>query len=93
MDHHSSTPRHQRRGTIAEVAAINVVWPCALGVFGTGLVTQNFALALQGLALFFATYFYTLVRLYQLGSSDIDEASSDPVTLRRQIASGSTPGR
>jgi hypothetical protein len=93
MDHRSSTALHQRRGTIAEVAAINIIWPCALGVFGRGLLTQNLGLALQGLALFFATYFYTLVRLYQLGSSDIDEESSDPVALRRQIASGSTTGR
>ena len=93
MDHHPLTAPRQRRGTLAEVAAINVIWPCALGVFAKVLVTQNFALALQGLALFFATYFYTLVRLYQLGASDIDEERSAPVALRGHTASGSTLGR
>src|SRR5215510_7982316 len=44
-----------------------------------GLVTQNTQLALEGLILFFATYFYTLIRLYQLGSSDTGDEASYPV--------------
>jgi hypothetical protein len=65
-----STAPRPRAGAIAEVIAISVTWPCALAVCGVGLVTQNTQLALEGLGLFFATYFYTLVRLYQLGSSN-----------------------
>jgi len=74
-----ATALHPRRGAIAEVIAISVAWPCALAVCGVGLVTQNTQLALEGLALFFATYFYTLVRLYQLGSTDTKDESSYPI--------------
>ena len=73
MSQLSAAPR-PRPGAIAEVIAISVTWPCALAVCGVGLVTQNTQLALEGLALFLATYFYTLVRLYQLGSSDTKDA-------------------
>jgi hypothetical protein len=36
MNHQFSTALHQRRGAVAEVLAINIIWPCALGVFGVG---------------------------------------------------------
>ena len=71
-----------RSGALAEVIAIIVVWPCALAACGAGLVTQNTQLALEGLALFFATYFYTLVRLYQSSSSDTKVESSHPIGSR-----------
>ena len=74
-----ATALHPRRGAIVEVIAISVAWPCALAVCGVGLVTQNTQLALEGLALFFATYFYTLVRLYQLGSTDTKDESGYPI--------------
>jgi hypothetical protein len=57
-----------------EIVAINIAWPCGLGVFAAGLMTQNNGPALQGLAFFFATFFYTLVRIYQLGRTDHDVA-------------------
>jgi hypothetical protein len=78
----SPTAPRPRSGAIAEVIAISVVWPCALAACGAGLVTQNTQLALEGLALFFATYFYTLVRLYQSSSSDIKVESSYPIGSR-----------
>ena len=37
-----------------------------------GLLTQNTGLALLGLALFFATFFYTLVRAYHFRRTDHD---------------------
>jgi len=81
-----STALHPRPGAIAEVIAISVTWPCALAVCGVGLVTQNTELALEGLALFFATYFYTLVRLYQLGSADTRDESSYPIRSRLPLS-------
>jgi hypothetical protein len=77
-----STAPRPRAGAIAEVIAISITWPCALAVCGAGLVTQNAQLALEGLALFFATYFYTLVRLNQSGSSDTKEETSYPMRSR-----------
>jgi len=74
-----STALRPRAGAVAEVIAISVAWPCALALCGAGLVTQNTQLALEGLILFFATYFYTLIRLYQLGSSDTGDEASYPV--------------
>jgi hypothetical protein len=73
---------HPRPGAVAEVIAISVAWPCALAVCGAGLITQNTQLALEGLALFFATYFYTLVRLYQSGSTDTKDESSYSIRSR-----------
>jgi hypothetical protein len=80
MNHQSSTALRQRPGAIAEVIAISIIWPCALVTFGAGFLTQNTELALQGLAMFLATYFYTLVRLYQIGSPDTYKESSLPIT-------------
>jgi hypothetical protein len=77
-----STAPHPRPGAIAEVITISVTWPCALAVCGVGLITQNTQLALAGLALFFATYFYTLVRLYQSGSTDTKDARNYPIGSR-----------
>jgi len=51
---------------IAEIVAINVAWVCGLYEFTSGLVAQNTVLALLGLALFFATFFYTLARIYHV---------------------------
>jgi hypothetical protein len=59
-------------GSMLEVVAISIAWLCGLGVLATALMTQNTGPALQGLALFFATYFYTLVRAYQLRRTDHD---------------------
>jgi hypothetical protein len=87
MDRQSSIARYQRSAAIVEVIVINVIWPCGLGVFGAGLVTQNTELALQGLVVFLATYFYTLVRLYRVSSLDDNEKSSSPI----RSASGSLP--
>ena len=56
-------PSHTSASLI-EVVAINIAWLCGLSGFAAGLVTQRNGLALQGLALFFATFFYTLVRAY-----------------------------
>jgi len=56
------------RGVVVEVIAINIVWPCALGVLAVGFLIQN-----SGLALFLATYFYTLTRLYQLSFPNNNE--------------------
>ena len=77
-----STAPRPRAGAVGEVIAISVAWSCALAVCGAGLVTQNTQLALEGLTLFFATYFYTLVRLYQLSSSDTKEESNYPIGSR-----------
>jgi hypothetical protein len=77
-----STAPRPKAGAIAEVIAISITWPCALAVCGTGLITQNTQLALEGLALFFATYVYTLVRLNQSGSSDTKEETSYPMRSR-----------
>lgn len=74
-----ATAPRPKPGAIAEVIAISAAWPCALAVCGVGLVTQNTQLALEGLALFFAVYFYTLVRLYQLGSTDTKDESGYPI--------------
>jgi hypothetical protein len=87
MARQSSTALYQRSAAVAEVIVINAIWPCGLGMFGAGLVTQNTELALQGLAVFLATYFYTLVRLYQARSVDDHEKSSDPI----RSASGYQP--
>jgi hypothetical protein len=76
-----STALHPRPAAIAEVIAISVTWPIALAVCGAGLLTQNAQLVLEGMALLFATYFQTLVRLYQLGSSDTKDESSYPIRL------------
>ena len=51
---------------IVEIVAINIAWVCGLCGFTSGLVTQNTGLALLGLALFFATFFYTVARIYHL---------------------------
>ena len=74
-----STALRPRAGAVAEVIAISVAWPSALALCGAGLVTQSTQLALEGVILFFATYFYTLIRLYQLGSSDTGDEASYPV--------------
>jgi hypothetical protein len=76
-----SSALHPRPTAIAEVIAISATWPCALAVCGAGLLTQNVQLALAGMALFFATYFYILVRLYQLGSSDAKDECRYPIKL------------
>jgi hypothetical protein len=53
-----------------EVAAISIAWPLGLGRFVSGLMTEHYLEALQGLAFFFVVFFYTLVRLYQLRRVD-----------------------
>jgi 4-hydroxybenzoate polyprenyltransferase len=55
---------------MAEVIVITLAGVVGLGGFGAGLVAQDPVSALEGLALFFATYFYTLIRAYQL--KDVD---------------------
>jgi hypothetical protein len=68
---------------MAEVIAITLAGVVGLGGFGAGLVTQDTVSALEGLALFFATYFYTLIRAYQLRDVDdgdirIDQRAARP---------------
>ena len=57
---------------MAEIVAINIAWLSGLSGFTRGLLTQNTGLALLGLALFFATFFYTLVRAYHFRRTDHD---------------------
>ena len=68
----SSTDPNHASASLIEVVAINIAWLCGLSGFAAGLVTQRNGLALQGLALFFATFFYTLVRAYHFRRTDQD---------------------
>jgi hypothetical protein len=84
MDPRLPTDPHDKPASTMDIVAINIAWPCGLGVFTASLMTQNKGHALQGLALFFATFFYTLVRIYQLGRTDhnfarvVDRQATDP---------------
>jgi len=51
--------------------------PCAVRVFSHKMLSRYW----RAMALLFATYFYTLVRLYQLGSSDTKDESRYPIKL------------
>jgi hypothetical protein len=73
VDAQALTVRRDKPSSMAEVIAITLVCVVGLGGFGAGLVTQDTASALEGLALFFATYFYTLIRAYQLSDVDDDD--------------------
>ena len=64
MDARKQLPNNS--APIAEIVAINIAWVCGLSGFTSGLVTQNTGLALLGLALFFATLFYTVSRIYHV---------------------------
>ena len=77
VDAQVSTVRRDKPSSLAEVIAITIACVVGLGGFGTGLVTQDTASALQGLALFFATYFYTLIRAYQLRDVDYHDIRTD----------------
>jgi hypothetical protein len=72
VDAQVSTVRRDKPSSMAEVIAITIACVVGLGGFGAGLVTQDTTSALEGLALFFATYFYTLIRAYQLRVVDDD---------------------
>jgi len=73
VDAQASAIRRDKPSSLAEVIAITVACVAGLGGFGAGLVTQDTAIALGGLVLFFATYAYTLMRLYQLRHVDDDD--------------------
>lgn len=75
MDAQATTIRRDKPSSLAEVLAITVACVLGLAGFGAGLVTQDSAAALEGLAIFFATYFYTLMRASQLG--DVDDGDID----------------
>ena len=72
MDARTPNGSHDKPASIAEIVAINIAWLCGLYAFTSRLMTQNTGRAVQGLALFFATFFYTLVRAYQLRRTDHD---------------------
>jgi hypothetical protein len=80
VDAQASTIRRDKPSSLAEVIAITVSCVVGLAGFGAGLVTQDAATALEGLAIFFATYFYTLMRASQLG--DVDDDDIDRRTAR-----------
>ena len=73
MDAQASIIRPDKPSSLAEVIAITVSGVLGLAGFGAGLVTQDTATALEGLAIFLATYFYTLMRASQLARVDDDE--------------------
>ena len=66
--------------------AINIAWVAGLCGFGAGLFTQNAGNALQGLALYFAAFFYTLVRAYQLRRMDSGDIAEHPEVKIEQQA-------
>ena len=70
MDAHN--PSQGKLAGIAEIAAINIAWVFGLVGFASGLMTQNTAAALQGLAFFYATFFYALARVYHFRRTDRD---------------------
>ena len=72
MDARTSTDPRVKPASVAEIVAINVAWLSGLSGFARGLLTQNTGLALLGLALFFATFFYVLVRAYHFRRTDHD---------------------
>ena len=72
MDARASSGSPDKPASVAEIVAINIAWLCGLAGFTAGLATQNTGLALPGLALFFATFFYTLVRAYHFRRTDHD---------------------
>jgi hypothetical protein len=72
MDTRASTDSPDKPASIAEIVAINIAWLCGLSGFTAGLATQNTGLAFPGLTLFFATFFYTLVRAYHFRRTDHD---------------------
>jgi hypothetical protein len=85
VDAQASTIRHDKPSSLAEVIAITVSCVVGLAGFGAGLVTQDTAAALEGLALFFATYFYTLMRASQLGGVDDDESDRRATRTTRAV--------
>jgi hypothetical protein len=70
MDAHNHS--RGKLAVIVEIAAITVAWVCGLFGFTAGLMTQTTAAALQGLALFYATFFYALARVYHFRRTDDD---------------------
>jgi hypothetical protein len=77
VDAQVSAVRRDKPSSMTEVIAITIACMVGLGGFGAGLVTQDTASALQGLAVFFAAYFYTLIRAYQLRDVDYDVIRTD----------------
>jgi len=73
VDAQVSTIPHDKPSSLAEVIAITASCVVGLAAFGAGLVTQDTATALEGLAIFLATYVYTLMRASQLGDVDEDD--------------------
>ena len=65
-------PSRGKLAATVEVAAINIAWVCGLYGFASGLMSQHTAAALQGLALFYATFFYALARVYHFRRTDRD---------------------
>jgi hypothetical protein len=72
MDTRASTDSPDKPASIAEIFSINIAWLCGLSGFTAGLAAQNTGLALPGLALFFATFFYALARAYHFRRTDRD---------------------
>jgi len=66
MDGQSPGTLHHRPASIGEAFAILAAGVVGLCGFPAGLLADGVGRALQGLALFFATFFYTLVRAFQL---------------------------
>jgi hypothetical protein len=86
VDAQVSAIRRDKPSSMAEVIVITLAGVVGLGGFGAGLVTQDTVSALEGLALFFATYFYTLIRAYQLRDVDDDDIRIDQRATRTSRA-------
>ena len=85
MDAQASTIRRDKPSSLAEVIAITVSGVVGLAAFGAGLVAQDTATALEGLAIFLATYFYTLTRASQLGDVDDDDIDRRAARTTRAV--------
>ena len=85
MDAQASIIRPDKPSSLAEVIAITVSGVLGLAGFGAGLVTQDTATALEGLAIFLATYVYTLMRASQLGSVDDDDIDRRAARTTRAV--------
>jgi hypothetical protein len=64
------TSSQLRKSSLLEVVAICLAWPLGLIRFVQGLMAEQSMHALQGLLVFFAVFFYVLIRLYQLRRMD-----------------------